>query len=77
MSAFAGATGQEAHGRSVAPGFANSTAGNYMLTSNSGMIDAGIVIPGINDDYAGTAPDIGAFEYRGESAHVYLPVVLK
>lgn len=26
------------------------------------LIDGGIVIPGFNDDFKGTAPDIGAFE---------------
>jgi len=77
LPAFTSATGQESHGRSVTSGFANSATGDYTLASNSGMIDAGIAIPGINDDYAGIAPDTGAFEYRGDSARVYLPVVLK
>lgn len=27
------------------------------------MIDKGVVIPGINDGYAGIAPDLGAFEF--------------
>jgi len=26
------------------------------------LIDSGIIIPGFNDDYAGPAPDLGAFE---------------
>ncbi len=65
LTAFSAATGQEAHGFSAAPGFANSTGGDYTLDSESSLIDAGRVIPGINDDYIGIAPDIGAFEYPG------------
>ena len=33
--------------------------------SNSPSIDAGIVIPGINDDFVGAAPDLGAYEFGG------------
>ena len=59
------ATGQEMHGLNVVPGFANAAGGDYTLDSASDLIDAGVVIPGINDGYVGAAPDIGAFEYRG------------
>ena len=65
LPAFSAATGQESHGLSVAPDFADAIGGNYTLSTTSHLIDAGVAIPGINDDYAGTAPDIGAFEYRG------------
>jgi len=58
-------TGQEPHGLNVEPGFADAGSGDYTLDSASDLIDGGIVIPGINDDYVGTAPDIGAFEYEG------------
>ncbi len=37
------------------------------LTSDSGAIDAGYVIPGITDGYIGDAPDIGCYEYGIES----------
>jgi hypothetical protein len=46
--------------------------GNYAvnadgtLTSTSGAIDAGFVIPGITDGYVGNAPDIGCYEYGVE-----------
>ncbi|MBC7249333.1 MAG: right-handed parallel beta-helix repeat-containing protein [Anaerolineae bacterium] len=63
LAAFTAATGQEPHGLSVEPGFADAASGNYMLAPGSALIDAGLVIPGINDDYVGSAPDIGAFEY--------------
>jgi hypothetical protein len=29
------------------------------------LIDSGIVIPGINDQFEGSAPDIGAYEHKG------------
>ncbi len=57
------ATGQEMHGLNVAPGFVNPSAGDYAPGPESGLIDAGVLIPGINDDYRGNAPDIGAFEF--------------
>jgi len=56
-------TGQEPHGISVEPGFVDPTAGDYALGSDSDLIDAGVAIPGINDDYSGSAPDMGAFEH--------------
>jgi hypothetical protein len=57
------ATGQEMHGLNVAPGFADAAAGDYSLDDDSGLIDAGLFIPGINDGYGGAAPDIGAYEF--------------
>jgi hypothetical protein len=57
------ATGQELHGYNLLPGFTNPRLGIYTLTSESPLIDAGVIIPGINDDYAEAAPDIGAFEF--------------
>jgi len=57
------ATGQEPHGLNVEPGFASAASGDYSLSPDSQLIDAGLVIPGINDGYAGGAPDVGAFEY--------------
>jgi hypothetical protein len=37
--------------------------GDMKLMSSSPLINRGLVIRGINEDYSGTAPDIGAFEY--------------
>jgi len=63
LSAFSSATGQESHGLSLTPGFADAAGGDYTLNPASHMIDKGVVIPGINSDYVGDAPDMGAFEY--------------
>ena len=73
LAAFTAATGQEPNGLNVNAGFASPQNGGYMLNSMSSLIDAGVIIPGINHDYLGLAPDIGAFESRG----VYLPIVCK
>ena len=35
---------------------------DFRPTADSGLIDAGVVIPGITDGYIGSAPDIGAYE---------------
>ncbi len=59
------ATGQELHGMNALPGFTDAASGDYTLADSSELIDAGLVIPGINDNYLGSAPDIGAFEYEG------------
>lgn len=63
LSAFTAATGQEPHGLHAEPGFVAAEGGRYALRSRSGLIDAGVLLPGINDGHAGAAPDIGAFEY--------------
>ena len=65
LAEFAGATGQEPHGLSIEPGFAAAGRGDYSLSPTSNLIDAGAIIPGINDGYVGAAPDIGAFECEG------------
>lgn len=42
--------------------FVDFNGRDFQLAPGSGAIDAGIVLPGINDDYLGAAPDAGAFE---------------
>jgi hypothetical protein len=39
------------------------------LKGGSAAIDAGAVLPGINDDFAGLAPDLGAYEFGAELPH--------
>ena len=63
LEQFSRATGQEPHGLNVSPEFVDWTTGNYQLSPDSQLIDAGVFIPGINDNFNGSAPDIGAFEY--------------
>lgn len=37
--------------------------GGYSLSADCKAVDEGVVIPGVNDDYVGNGPDIGAREY--------------
>jgi hypothetical protein len=62
LGAFSAAVGQETHGRNVLPRFRDPANGDYTLLPTSQLIDAGVIIPGINNVYNGSAPDIGAFE---------------
>lgn len=49
---------------SLDPKLADISGGDCRLRSDSPCIDAGEVLPGINDrQYTGKAPDMGAFEY--------------
>jgi len=43
------------------------------LSSKSNMINAGVSITGINLSFIGSAPDLGAFEYRGTPSPVDQP----
>ncbi|MEW6364206.1 MAG: BACON domain-containing carbohydrate-binding protein [Acidobacteriota bacterium] len=70
LSAFTAGTGQESHGLNAAPAFSNAAGGDYTLSAGSALADKGLVIPGINDDYMGAAPDMGAFERAGQSCPV-------
>jgi hypothetical protein len=62
IAAFRSATGFEVNGRSGDPLFANAAAGNYALLAGSPALDAAIRLPGINDAFFGTGPDMGAWE---------------
>ncbi len=63
LQEFRSATGLEIHGLNDDPGFLNMNTQDFTLSATSPLIDQGIHIPGINDDYVGSAPDIGAWEY--------------
>jgi hypothetical protein len=40
-------------------------AGTYTLSARSACIDAGVIVPGINEGRSlGAAPDMGAYENR-------------
>lgn len=62
LQQFSSDIAQEANGLNVAPDFVNAADGLYALDAGSDLVNAGIYIAGINHDYAGSAPDIGAFE---------------
>jgi hypothetical protein len=65
LPTFQALTGQELNGFNLEPGFADPVGADYTLDAASDLIDVGLLIPGINHDFVGTAPDIGAFEYEG------------
>jgi hypothetical protein len=66
LADFTAATGQCAHGVSAAPAFVDEPAEDYRLEGGSPAVDRGVILPGINDGFAGTAPDLGAFELGAE-----------
>lgn len=45
---------------------ARSEGADFRLQAGSPCIDAGVVIRGINEEFLGAAPDVGAFESAGE-----------
>ena len=60
------------------PVFINTGTGGlkYRLSSSSSALNKGFVLPGVTDSYAGSAPDIGAYEYGGTDwIPGYKPVV--
>ena len=60
---FTTAFGLEAHGLNVDPAFLDTATNNFHLKTGSPCVDAGLIIPGINDQwFLGNAPDMGAFE---------------
>ena len=62
LAAFQAATGQEAHGIQADPRLVDPTGGDFTPGDGSPAIDAGMVVPGANDGYLGSAPDMGAVE---------------
>ncbi|MEZ5355345.1 MAG: hypothetical protein R2762_22140 [Bryobacteraceae bacterium] len=84
LAEFQKATGQEAHGVEVDYDiFENLTPPdpahrhrvyhamdlNFRLKANSKAIDAGVVLPTINDGFTGKAPDLGALEHGRAEPH--------
>lgn len=63
LTDWCSAASQECNGHQTAPGLLDPVAFAFGLDSGSTNIDAGILVEGINDDYTGTAPDIGYREF--------------
>jgi hypothetical protein len=62
LGALCAATGLECSGYEDLPGLTNPASGDFTLLATSPNIDRGVPISGINDDFTGGAPDVGAFE---------------
>ena len=67
LAAFRTATGQETNGLAGDPLFRHAATNDFRLRPESPLIDRGGILPGINDDYVGPAPDIGAFEFQHDA----------
>ena len=65
------AAGYNANGISSQSQFADPANGNFSVPASTDLQDAGILIPGINDNYSGNAPDIGVHEVSGSTATWY------
>jgi hypothetical protein len=91
LAEFRQATGQERHGIEVDYDIFENLAPpdprrryavyhamdlNFRLKPGSKAVDAGVVLPTINDGYTGRAPDLGALEVGAEEPH-YGPLWLK
>lgn len=63
LAAFRAGTGQEPHGIAAPPLLADAANANFMPVAASPLVDRGVPLPGVNDGFAGAAPDIGASEY--------------
>ena len=84
LEALRAATGQEAHGLTVDYGIFESLRPpdpakphavyearelDFRLKPGGRAVDAGVVLPGLNDGYAGRAPDLGAYEAGAPLPH--------
>jgi hypothetical protein len=84
LEALRAATGQEAHGLAVDYGIFESLRPpdpakphavyearelDFRLKPGGRAVDAGVVLPGVNDGYAGRAPDLGAYEAGAPLPH--------
>ena len=66
----AGVPGQESQGISAPPQLVNPAGGDFTPQPGSPLVDKGLLIAGINDDYRGAAPDVGAIERSSPSVSI-------
>jgi hypothetical protein len=69
-----GGTKLECKGHEIQPGFVNPDGSDFTLLSTSPNVDRGAILPGINDNFKGDAPDIGAYESEFDLPPVVLSV---
>jgi hypothetical protein len=60
-------SGQERQGLAEDPLFVDLARGDVRLRRASPLVDRGVYFPGIDDDFSGRAPDVGAFERSDET----------
>jgi hypothetical protein len=84
VPALAAASGLESHGMRInratclatfnvpGPPLSHIPAQHMTLKSGCAAIDAGVILPNINDGFVGAAPDLGAYE-RGQALLPYGP----
>jgi hypothetical protein len=75
IAQLCGATGLECNGYEDFPGLSNPGGGDFTLLQASPNIDRGVVIPGINDNFSGNAPDVGAIEFVIPSPPTALSII--
>jgi hypothetical protein len=62
IAALCTATGLECGGYEDPPGLVDPGSGDFALLPSSPNVDRGVLLSGINDDFKGNAPDVGAYE---------------
>jgi hypothetical protein len=77
MEPFCAKDGAEKHGIIGAPAFVNKENCDLRLVQGSPGVDAGTVIDNFTSEFAGSSPDIGAFEHGRTSLIPYRPVPLQ
>lgn len=70
-------TGFEACGATGDPLFVSPATGDFTLQAASPAADAGTAVPGVDDCYGGTAPDIGSIEFCGPDGLVAVAAALE
>jgi len=75
VAALCTATGLECKGYEDLPALTDPAGGDFTLLPSSPNVDRGVVIPGINDDFKGNAPDVGAYESGFDLSPVVSSVV--
>ncbi len=62
LATFSAATGRNRHGMAADPLLLDPEHLDFTLSASSPAIDAGVILPGINDSFSGDGPDLGAHE---------------